>query len=253
MEILRSKNYWVTEKHDFAFASWSIILPCPQNQNRVTDLLNLYKCISKLGEELDIFMVAEKNCFLLRKNYNYANYIERIFLNSGRLESFGEVSNTIFDVYSKIAYYNKNNILKEEFIKDMGSLMVETRDIDIENTPSRFVRKTSPIDIMGGCIADASDCSNGDDIHIFIGLYSDIWFPWLLGALEKENDSIAVNHPVLGKAYDNRELAYHHTPRLNKFLFEVFELVSNYGGEWEKGDDTSFYSQMFNETGIYLD
>ncbi|MGB3205942.1 MAG: hypothetical protein WBB28_13210 [Crinalium sp.] len=253
---LKNRNYWATEKPGFSFASWEIILQYPSDKNSMNKLLNLYKKISEVGEENDIYRVIEKPYkFEDLPTYKYANYLEKFFLLENQLCSIGGGSFVEFDRYSKIAYYDRDNNLKENYIKDVGSLMIETRNIDIEMTPDRFMRKTPPIYISEGYISDVNNYSNHlDTINIYVDLYTDIWFPWLVGILENDDCAThSISHSVLSKAYDNRELAHHHTPRLNKFLSEVYRLVLDYGGEWEIGEEYSPYKKMFTEAGIIVD
>jgi hypothetical protein len=251
---IKSKNYWATEKPGFAFASWEIVLNYPDSKSKMNQLFNLYKEISQVGEEFDIYRVVKKNCQPKDVSiFSYSNYMEKAFSEEGKLYSFG--GNASFDRYSKIAYYNRDNDLQTNYINDMGSLLIETRDISREITLHRFIRKTPPMHISEGLISDVNNYNNhSDTINIYIDLFTDVWFPWLIGILEDKNSANnSVSHPILGKAYDNRELAYYHTSQLNNFLSIISRLVLDYGGQWEKGEDYSFYEKMFTEEGIILD
>jgi hypothetical protein len=89
---------------------------------------------------------------------------------------------------------------------------------------------------------------------------TDIWFPWVHGIIHHFRPChegiypLPVNHPVFGEMYDNRELASHHTPRLNQFLFEVYQLISQYGGKWEldASEGSLIYAKMCNTLGVAL-
>lgn len=85
-------------------------------------------------------------------------------------------------------------------------------------------------------------------LRIEIILPTDLWFPWIVG--------FAKNKPAITKEemYDNRQLAWGHTPRLNRCLAEIKQLVLDTGGTWEIGTDDIHeqYQHMVTETGIDL-
>lgn len=89
---------------------------------------------------------------------------------------------------------------------------------------------------------------NTDPIQISINLHSDFWFPWCMGW--------TYDNPATSKdeMYDNRQLAWRHTPRLNQCLIEIRQLVFDINGTWEvrTEDVHEQYQHMVTETGIEL-
>lgn len=87
-------------------------------------------------------------------------------------------------------------------------------------------------------------------MYFSIQLKTDIWFPRVAGFLED------VNLPSdLSEMFDNSELASRHTPRLNRFLNSIYNLVQDLGGEWEfvkPEGEGRLYKTMCNLHGIEL-
>jgi hypothetical protein len=256
-----NKNLWTATELDNSFASWGISLPYPQNSSQMSPMLRLFKEISTIGMELEIYNIekidAESSQII---SCNYADEIEKILSTSGRLYSFG-VDDAIryglsYICSSKIRFYDLKGDIKEEFSKDISSLLLENYPVKREDSTSLFPPTMPPILICGDMIVDLEYNSRQklSTFEISINLHSDIWFPWIKGFVEGNISHIrSFTHPILGKAYDNRELANYHTPRLNKFLKTISQLILDYGGMWEKGYDTPEYIKMFTIDGIILD
>jgi hypothetical protein len=250
-----NKNFWTTEKD--AVASWKITLPYPNAKNKIQALLRLYQQISELGEEYEVYSVKRKdNDFHLPATSSYSNEIELCFMETGILKSFGVGNNLFVDLdfvsYSKLGYYDLHGHMQEKYIKDIGSLLIDNQS-HLQKNHLNYVRHIPPINIWEGDIYYSE--SHLDTLNIYIDLETDIWFPWVMGVSEDKNSNIksSVNHPILGNAYDNRELARCHTPRLNRFLATTAKLILDFGGEWEKGDDATNYIEMFSSVEIILD
>ena len=93
-------------------------------------------------------------------------------------------------------------------------------------------------------------------VRVSIQLETDIWFPRVLGFLDREEESDPRRGP--DDMYDNSALAARHTPRLNRFIASVREAALDLGAQWEleEFDEPGLhihYIPMCHETGIALD
>ena len=85
--------------------------------------------------------------------------------------------------------------------------------------------------------------------YVSIRLYSDIWFPWIVGLIDETHD--------LAKRFDNRALAQRHTPRLNRFLCAAREATLAAECPWSLNRDPDALRSdchfMVNDEGIDLE
>jgi hypothetical protein len=264
--ISYSKNHWRTTCRGRTIADWLLILPHPKSDKEVQSMLDLFKSIAAIAEEQDICCISMTETHGLLEVKSYADYIDKDFLRSQNiyepLDSNGLPCIEPPDFTTKLAYYDSNNEIVEQYIGNRGSLIAEIYDIEINkycadpttaitfySSPSlEFDKKNHKL--TGNKVIEAN-----------IGLTTDIWFPWIDGDIHAyrphgEDPYLQpVNHPTFGMVYDNRELANYHTPRLNKFLSESHQIASSYGAKWEL--DTSegdpMYAQMCSTLGIKID
>jgi hypothetical protein len=244
------KNYWTTGKEHCA--EWWVTLPRPQSKAEMEELLHLAQVILAIGEREGVYRVTETrspNNFQAAPGWTYAEHLEKIFHETGILRFLnlgGGAARTetgILRVAARLCHYNLAGELVEEEVEDLGSLVEQLHP---SKDPGRCATSVVPVTINGKQIK-VSDLQTPKKypLEISISLDTDIWFPYVIGRLEKGE------MPVGG--YDNRELALCHTPRFNRFLANVRQLVLDYGGEWEIADDRMSYSSQITETGIILD
>ncbi len=90
--------------------------------------------------------------------------------------------------------------------------------------------------------------SNETVFELQIKLNGDLWFPWVKGF--KGDEAISMQDGM----YDNRQLAWQHTLRLNRCLTDIRQLVLDAGGTWEVGTEQvhEAYQHMVSEAGIEL-
>lgn len=136
----------------------------------------------------------------------------------------------------------------EADIQDIGALLKQLRPDDKEEH-RHYMWHQLPLAVNGyRVVPDTIDVGNkwGVSPTLTIKTYSDIWFPFLA-------DPIVWSR--VDELFDNRELANCHTPRLNQFLGETYQLAKKYGADWEI--DTAYihdkYKPMITETSIRLD
>jgi hypothetical protein len=185
----------------------------------------------------------------------YAQFLQAHYAKTGKLSYALPYSTT------RLCYYDLEGDLVESDIEDTGELLErlhpdkEHRRFNMSYEVPAEIRvyrhRVSSSEKVNIPYTQSIDAAEGQTIDLSIMLHSDIWFPWVVGWLEKR--------PAFGSKndkYDNRELAQCHTPRLNRFISTVRELVLEYGGNWVIAyppPDTGFYSPMVTEQGILLD
>jgi hypothetical protein len=251
-------NFWASMEHPFA--AWYGDFPVEEGlgnpERQLSFLVNLYEA-------------AERECVYQVVNtpkgyseyledsttFTYAQFLQAHYAQTGGLSRALPFSTT------RLCYYDLEGELVEGDIEDIGKLL-ERLNPDKERSKFNMSHEV-PVEIRvypmqvssSGKTNISYDESSGAaeerTISFNISLHSDIWFPWVVGWLEKR--------PAFGSKndkYDNRELAQCHTPRLNRFISTVRELVLEYGGTWSiefPPPSTGFYSPMVTEQGILLD
>ena len=264
--ISYSKNHWRTTRRGYTIADWLFFLQYPKSKKELQNRLDLFKSIAAIAEEQDICYTATAEIHDLLERKGYVDYIEKDFLGKKDIyelsdfNGFPSIEPPNFT--TKLAYYDSNNEIVEEYIGSMGSLMTEIYDIEI-NKNCADPTTAITLDNYPHLEFDEKNhkLTGNEVVEVRIGLTTDIWFPWIDGdihAYRPHGDEPylqPVNHPIFGTVYDNRELANYHTPRLNKFLSESHKIVSSYGGKWEldttEGDP--MYAQMCSTLGVRLD
>lgn len=256
-----NKNSWVTSNDlGNSYAGWEVSFPYPKDDIEMNRLLRLFKEISIIGEETEIYHIEKVDPeSSIVTPCTYSDELEKIFLESGELHSFGVDHGIKYKLKylcsSKLRYYDSQGNTQEEFVKDMRSLLLDNHLVSLSDSNVHLIYSTPPILISIYAVDLKYNSKHQlDTFEISINLHTDIWFPWVKGFLEDDISSINTSiHPILGVAYDNREIANYHTPRLNKFLQKISGLIVHYGGTWEKGGDTQAYEEMFTIEGIIID
>jgi len=138
---------------------------------------------------------------------------------------------------SLIATYMNIGLITMQYEHNMGLARTIIHNTPTEKLDNQYIAQVSPLSI-----------SEINQNHLQISLHTDIWFPWVVGFM--------TDKPVQSKEemYDNRQLAWRHTPRLNQCLTEIKELVVKAGGTWEVGTENVHeeYQHMVMDTGIEL-
>jgi hypothetical protein len=267
--ISYSKNHWRTTRRGNTIADWLFFLPCPKSEKEVQKLHNLFKSIAAIAEEQNICCISTTKDSEARTKgaQSHADYIERDFLTRQNIYEpldFGGFPFFVgpLDFSTKLAYYDSNNEVVEQYVGNMGSLIAEIYDIEINKY---CADPTTAITFDGSPDFEFDEKNHqyteNEVVEGRIGLTTDIWFPWIDGHIHayrphgEEPYLQPVNHPTFGMVYDNREIVSYHTPRLNKFLSESHKIVSSYGGNWKldttEGDP--MYAEMCSTLGVRLD
>jgi hypothetical protein len=255
---MKKNKWWI---RDYEYLVWWIEIPCPQSMNGILKILKLYRDIEKLCYEYKIYMIDEiEGIFKKTNNFYYVDWIEKQLNQRQVLESLGAgsyvgISGNPEDfptqtILTELCFYNKHGELQKKQVNNIRTILQETvtneclEDWEIDKDifdPNIRTLDISAINISGDSLR-INDILNNDNtrekINIFMSCETNIWFPWI-----PDNK---------GNPYDNRELAYCHTPRLNKFLSGVRKLVLDCGGTFEVECQYSFYNEQICENGIIL-
>ena len=224
-------NVWVqTEMEQVA---WCATVPRSTNPVAILDLLGE---IARLASEQE---VATLDAPALRVD------LEQRFRSERRIDC-GLIRGR--SPSARCAWFNDQDDIIEEFTTDLGTVL---RSLQPEPGAiwTRHMSSWSPVAIRGGVteISDREPCSLLTDIHLGIATFTDIWFPFVLGIAHLSHDG--------ERFFDNRDLARRHTPRLNRFVSSVADLIIASGGTWAI-DDGVIAPQMrpwVSERGILLD
>jgi hypothetical protein len=160
--------------------------------------------------KLDFHPVKEKGRFYDENKLSKELLVDEI--NEDGLSLFDDC-----EEQCKVSYYSLDGQIVTEWVE---RFLILHKNLRSEKYVEDRARSTpgvlSPVEIDYGYNSD-----NGYERYT-IYLYSDIWFPRVVGWIDPEKPY-----------YDNSKLAELHTPRLNRFLQRTKELILSLGGEWE--------------------
>ncbi len=249
-------NYWVSQKEPMV--TWVADLSGIYHDAKILQKW-LYEVL-QAGEEFQVYSVHEAASIQYSRNENGSliDLIGQQFDFSKTLDLFYFANhNTLnheqshYSVFAQIAYYDLKGKLTESEVKDIGSLLCLLRPLDASTAyglmygwPAVYISNGLKINFQN--LDYSTWSSKPGKIQIKFALMTDIWFPWVLGFLEDTFD--------LKGRYDNRELAFQHTPRLNAFLSKICESTLQAGGIWRLDPESSRSNLgfMLNQKGINL-
>ena len=250
------KNYWTTLKRSSA-ACWFVTLP-PLASGGIEKLLLFVSGLVEAGEQENVYRIVQtKNSpELYSKSHkdSYLEYIIRVMEKTNVLPLFsgeGELTPTgigHFQALSKVCYFDLAGSLVEAENRDLGLLLEQLRP-EKKQYSMGYMSHVAPITINGLSKIEIQNTKN-NPIYISIKLETDIWFPLVVGFLEDREPFLNLEN-----LFDNRELALQHTPRLNRFLSSVYNLVQELDGEWEMSEsigECSIYGRMCGTHSIEL-
>jgi hypothetical protein len=254
-------NYWMA-RADSPFAEWEAIFSPPATENDIQCLLRFAKSLLEIGEHESIYRVLETRSpinFMATSGQNYAQFLEGELAENGTLLLF-DLGLGVAENYegtlrtpAHICYYNLEGDLTESEVENMGALLENLRPDDAD-WGNMFMGAVSPITVLSRQVSlrELSDFNQQKRaVQIRVLLYTDIWFPKVLGILEGDQ-SLSPDPP---KWYTNSELANCHTPRLNRFVSKVHQLTLELNGEWRLNSPEGLaehYKSMLNKDGIIL-
>jgi hypothetical protein len=256
----KRKNLWVANRN--SFVKWLITFPPPSDAANTERLFQFAREFLAATEREDLFRIVETRppyVFHAADGLNYADYMQQTAAQTGEIAFFnlgGPYVGAVpkygqLQTPGRVCYFDAKGNLSDREIENLGFLLKQLRPKDA-NLNDLWMAPIAPITITGTGAAvpvQASQYRTWDRPYLFISLYTDIWFPWVWGAMED------IQAKSVQRLHDNRELAFCHTPRLNRFLASAHEITLELGGNWEVDwpEIPKFYAEMVTENGILLD
>jgi hypothetical protein len=207
-------NYWISSD-DLIFAIWSI--------KYIDDRDTLEKTKSFIKSIKDLSQ-AEKLADNLHLDKDVMEYLHK------------EIKLT-----SLISYYESQLKIRQKYVVNLGQILAEVRAKDKPLYGTKFMGKVPPISVVFIHTA-------GNDFELRIILRTDIWFPWVVGFMEKQPAQDT------SKMYDNRRLAFWHTTHFNNFITRLQETAMKLDSLWQSNVDMAhpLYQHMIIDNGILL-
>ncbi len=235
------QNRWVVSAYDDyvqSFPRWRGTIPNGRSKENISETI---RTIYTLAREEDLYRLIQKD----KKN----NQLEEL---PGLIQLdflFEKVTNGFYDTVTndglswfldceeqcKIAYYNLSGQIETEWVSKFYKLhcnlrpemYLELAKVDNSDRLPIFIDYAKRLPIFISINDREMDKTNlpdrsGEDELYEIMLCSDIWFPRVVGWLDSEEPY-----------YDNSELAALNTPRLNRFLQKMEDLILGLGGKWQ--------------------
>lgn len=250
------KNNWVAQLRK-PFALWTLSLPSILSPLDLEQVFAFTDAFEALGHTYEIFEIEKEG------HNKYSDHIKETSKQTKRLPFFDfglEVDHAEIKCSGKICYFTKTGIAQKK-VADVGALLVsliEEEGLDeldeqiYKYEKPYYTKSVAPVSLTGNSPWMPIDSNKYRSRAIIdIELYTDIWFPWVSGALR------AFQARKQSELFDNRQLAQCHTTRLNDFLADAKKLTLEYGGTWDcvkERDELveSMYIDMIYETGINL-
>lgn len=249
-------NLWVSKKNPIAM--WIGELSLAENAAEV--IKTVVQEVLGLGEKEQVYRVLStrgKYPYSAASGITYWEYLQQLpeterfkgpLLAPGYPGKYpdGEVLTP-----GRVCYYGLKDRLidlrghTESEVNDLGELL-KSLEPGIKDSP--FTTSSgSPVMITIGRVTEAR---GKDTLSINVVIHSDIWFPHVRALYSEQREQ----YPSLDM-WDNSELAFCHTPRFNRFLDGIAQLIKDLGGSWylvrEDIGDFSYHS-MLTDHGIIL-
>jgi hypothetical protein len=242
-------NYWVME-NKCEFVTWNAkflkgkmtdpweVLPFVQKVLKVAEREEVYRVQRAPWESGDLGLKLDLEYRAYSGGPSYGEYIEQVLNETDKLIFFEQLraSPNLLPEYrviapARLSYYDIDGTLIDKEVEDVGELLRRVRppevdlpdywrelseeDIgsEIESVNRGYKATGSAIFFRGQLMRKNSSYGT----HLYIYLYTDIWFPKVAGYLV--DDSPYENRVF----HDNRALALRHTPHLNRFLTSIRE------------------------------
>jgi hypothetical protein len=242
-----NKIFWITVENN-CFAHWKATFS--QNTRlSIRQLTDFILRINILGASVRVCDIIGHGKF---KNFDYSTVIQEQLENISRLTVFDlsipqSDEGDFFYAMGAINYFE--TFVRSRAIVDAGQLLRELRPDDVQRFASTYMVAAAPVTLKGFAVNMQEDgnvlITSNETIEI--SLMTDIWFPWVVGFMEEIPTKQRKN------MYDNRQLAFRHTPRLNDYLKELRALTDSLDMTWELSNVHPLYSWMVSEKGINLD
>lgn len=232
-------NSWQVVDGQNHYGYWLMEFP----HLNVAEMLSIMTTVLEIGKRESICMPIKTRLFDPQKE-TYPEYNKRRYEETSWFSFFKSYSDKS---KSRIAYYDSNHQIIEDEVSNINNLLRQLR-------PDIYLKKDtiSPVSLNGSGITKKEIATHERKPFILIQLFTDIWFPVVLGHSDDWSQNIPISKR---KMISNHELASQHTPRLNRFLQEVRQLTLQWNGTWkaDKHLVSNYYQPYLTETSIKLD
>ena len=228
------KNLWIQTEH--AFATWIADLTAIATQPAA--ILEFVQAVLSSGAKHRVFDVANAPLIGYERNRDRAlgDVLKHLLRHDRVLDLFGFTGAAMLPglprsstVEATLCHYDREDQLVECVVTDLGAVLASLEPVP-DSIPNGCMKRYPPIRIIGDRYENVQPGVPVDTrahplpIAVYLGIHSDIWFPWVYGSAHPEADHV--------RMFDNRELASRHTPRLNAFLGEVALAARGVGGSF---------------------
>jgi hypothetical protein len=229
------KNFWA--QREYCIASWHADMTACLGSPKV--LLSLIH---------DVYVAACETRLILPVDVDLSAAVDRRWSSEHTVDLFRLIKGV--QVESELAWYSRSDQVVEGRVADLGALLASLQPVP--NAISRYNREVGhpPVALTGGQVSYAGQVAkrSSDYPETFtLSLYSDIWFPFVIGFAHPAADDT--------RFFDNRELANRHTTRLNRLLGRISRRVFEAGGRWylDEDDLDPKYAPWLSADGIGID
>jgi hypothetical protein len=221
------KNLWIQTEN--AFATW--LADFTAIARRPAAILEFARVVLASGAAHRVFDVVETPVIGYRRDHDGAlgDVLGRLLEHDRVLDLFGFTGSAMMPgpptssmVETTLSYYDREDQLVERVVTDLGAVLASLEPVP-NSIPNGCMTHYPAVRITGRQYA-AVRRANPLPVEVRLCIHSDIWFPWVYGWAHPECD--------YQRMFDNRELASHHTPRLNAFLGEVAAAARRAGGSF---------------------
>jgi hypothetical protein len=251
------KNLWIQTEH--AFVTWIADFTAVATQPAA--ILEFARAVLASGAKHRVFEVVEAPVIGYQRDRDGAigDVLGCLLERDRVLDLFGFTGSAMMPgpptssmVETTLSYYDREDRLVERVVTDLGAVLASLEPVP-DCIPTGFMTHYPPIRITGKRYAGVREGVPVDNrahplrVAAYLGIHSDIWFPWVFGSAHPECDH--------RRMFDNRELASRHTPRLNAFLGEVAAAARRAGGSFGVWPDETG-TQAINcvdDDGVLLD
>lgn len=263
-DLLVDRNYWATFKDPLISWHAELAPPAELGMDRVLDFTRRVLEAAEREEVMRVLEVPPAWRFERREGWTWYDFVRSRYEQLGEIHLFPSGGGPThqpggrFRLPARMAFYRGDDIVVED-VEDPGLLLRALHQTD--EYVGRY--SVSPI-VIDGYSRTGEDWVRNyppDKLHITLGLFTDIWFPRIVGlnAEEPPDDRPGLAHlyPARGRdgLMDNSAIARRHTPRLNRFIETLRDAVIGLGGTWgfDKAETHYNYRSMVHDGGINLD
>jgi hypothetical protein len=248
------RDLWIVMRDD-AVVGWTGLVPLPAEPAAATSAaVGLAEAVLAVGGETDVLRlgtVADDGTDL--RPLDYAEHLRAAAACNSVVPFFTLAveewpAGRRLRTSGRIACHDEAGEVVEREVDDLGALLAASHP-EATEADRPFMGHAPPLEVLGAAIDLRRP--GGQEARLCVESRSDLWFPRVLGVLDGD-----VPSPPAGPARDNSALAAIHTPRLNRFVRVVRDLVESRGGTWRIAEPEGIarrYAARVTQDGISLD